>query len=327
MRGQLLEPEVDKGNWTLESSRRGGTTGSLTTPPNVRTKHFGSKIPCSCPERCTEYFCKSSKRRNDQRRDRPAGSVTTGCVGTDEGSPKSTISTTRYEAPFQPKPSNHDGSPQMGHVRLARNTATVWKHLEETLAQSSKSTNAEILDALKLAAKALEMEHRNKYWMTDAGQEELLRKYEAASKPSSASQRCNAMFVVDYTAQSKSMLSAATPSGGEEVEEWIEVEMTADTGACDTVIRKDMCASIPIKDSLQSLRGKEYEVANGESIPNLGERRCMMWTEDATSVKHINMQVADVHKALLSLSRCADMGLRAGSAEPWALSLTKTRAK
>ncbi len=24
--------------------------------------------------------------------------------------------------------------------------------------------------------------------------------------------------------------------------------------------------------------------------------------------KHINMQVADVHKALLSLSRCADMG-------------------
>ena len=34
-----------------------------------------------------------------------------------------------------------------------------------------------------------------------------------------------------------------------------------------------------------------------------------MWTEDATSVKHINMQVADVHKALLLLSRCADMGL------------------
>jgi hypothetical protein len=33
-----------------------------------------------------------------------------------------------------------------------------------------------------------------------------------------------------------------------------------------------------------------------------------MWTEDATSVKHINMQVADLHKALLSLSRCADMG-------------------
>ena len=195
----------------------------------------------------------------------------------------------------------------MGHVTLARNTATVLKHLEETLAKSSESTNADILNALKLAAKALGMEHKNKYWMTDAGQEELLRKYEATPKPSS-SQGSNGLFVFDYTAQSKSMLSAATPSGGEEAEEWIEVEMTADTGACDTVIPKDMCASIPIKDSLQSLRGMEYEVANGESIPNLGERRCMMWTEDATSVKHINMQVADVHKALLSLSRCADMG-------------------
>jgi hypothetical protein len=86
------------------------------------------------------------------------------------------------------------------------------------------------------------------------------------------------------------------------------VELTADTGACDTVIPKDMCANIPIMASLQSLRGMEYEVANGESIPNLGERRCLMWTEDAMSAKHINMQVADVHKALLSLSRCADMG-------------------
>ena len=33
-----------------------------------------------------------------------------------------------------------------------------------------------------------------------------------------------------------------------------------------------------------------------------------MWTEGATKAKIIDMQVADVHKALLSLSRCADMG-------------------
>ena len=41
-----------------------------------------------------------------------------------------------------------------------------------------------------------------------------------------------------------------------------------------------------------------------------------MWTEGATEAKNISMQVADVHKALLSLSRCADMGFesRFGSA-------------
>ena len=52
----------------------------------------------------------------------------------------------------------------------------------------------------------------------------------------------------------------------------------------------------------------EYEVADGRGIPNLGERRCLMWTEGASQARHVNMQVADVHKGLLSLSRCGDMG-------------------
>ncbi len=69
-----------------------------------------------------------------------------------------------------------------------------------------------------------------------------------------------------------------------------------------------MCPGIPITPSVQSLRGMEYEVATGESIPNLGEKRCEMLTEGASAPKSISMQVADVHKALLSLSRCADMG-------------------
>ena len=33
-----------------------------------------------------------------------------------------------------------------------------------------------------------------------------------------------------------------------------------------------------------------------------------MWTDGAHRSKGISFQVADVHKALLSLSRCADMG-------------------
>ena len=33
-----------------------------------------------------------------------------------------------------------------------------------------------------------------------------------------------------------------------------------------------------------------------------------MWTEHASGIRKMNLQVADVHKALLSLSRCADMG-------------------
>ena len=104
------------------------------------------------------------------------------------------------------------------------------------------------------------------------------------------------------------MLSSAGPAGSAGEDEWIEIELTADTGACDTVIPRKLCPGIPIRPSLQSLRGMEYEVADGRPLPNLGERRCLMWTENATQPRHINMQVADVHKPLLSLSRCADMG-------------------
>ena len=91
-------------------------------------------------------------------------------------------------------------------------------------------------------------------------------------------------------------------------DEWYEVDLPADTDACNTVVPKLMCPGIPITPSVQSLRGMEYEVSTGESITNLAEKRCEMWTEGASAPTPFSMQVADVHKALLSLSRCWDMG-------------------
>ena len=119
-----------------------------------------------------------------------------------------------------------------------------------------------------------------------------------------AAQPPGPLRVFDYAPSSKaSLCPMSTPK-----DEWYEIELTADTGACDTVIPKDMCPGIPITPSYQSIRGMEYEVATGASIPNLGERKCEMWTDGGSGPKAISMQVADVHKALLSLSRCADMG-------------------
>ena len=152
------------------------------------------------------------------------------------------------------------------------------------------------------------------YWLTPAGQADL--------RSIEAERRCKAlgplgsnpptgMFLFDYSVATKASLCPVSTAN-----EWQEVELTADTGACDTVIPRNMCSTIPIVPSPQSERGMEYEVATGEAIPNLGERRCEMWTEGAAAPKAISMQVADVHKALLSLSRCADMGFesRFGSA-------------
>ena len=116
------------------------------------------------------------------------------------------------------------------------------------------------------------------------------------------------MSPFDYTEATKAIINKKSLSGVDGGEEWIEIELTADSGACDTVIPRTMAEAIPIMPSLASLRGYEYEVANGASIPNLGERRCLVWTDGATEEKKMTMQVADVHKGLLSLSRCADMG-------------------
>ena len=116
------------------------------------------------------------------------------------------------------------------------------------------------------------------------------------------------LSLLNYTQESMAMMDKASLSPCSPADEWIEVELAADSGACDTVIPRKTAEGIPILPSLASLRGMEYEVANGQSIPNLGERRCLVWTENATEVKRMNMQVADVHKGLLSLSRCADLG-------------------
>ena len=62
-----------------------------------------------------------------------------------------------------------------------------------------------------------------------------------------------------------------------------------------------------IYPSVQSERRLQYEVASADTLPCLGERRIEVWTEGAESPKAMAIQVAYVHKPLLSLSRCADM--------------------
>ena len=77
---------------------------------------------------------------------------------------------------------------------------------------------------------------------------------------------------------------------------------------CSEASKKKRLPHIPIKPSLQHLKLIEYDVVDGRTIPNLGERLCMMSTENGGEARPINLQMADVHKALFSLRRCADMG-------------------
>ena len=77
--------------------------------------------------------------------------------------------------------------------------------------------------------------------------------------------------------------------------EWGCIEMAVDSGATETVPA--------------SRRGVVYEVANGETIPNLGEKHFVAESEEGAK-RTITAQVADVSKGLLSVKKIVSAGNR-----------------
>ena len=96
---------------------------------------------------------------------------------------------------------------------------------------------------------------------------------------------------------------------GPKDEQWEEIEITVDSGACDTVLPSRMLSSIKLEQNDASRRGEEYEVANGCTIPVEGEKRCIMMTIGSMVPKAIVFQVSNVHKPLLSVGSMAGAGL------------------
>ena len=94
-----------------------------------------------------------------------------------------------------------------------------------------------------------------------------------------------------------------------EDEEWEEIELTVDSGATDTVIQPKALPSVETKEGPAFKRGVEYEMANGEYAPNLGEKKFHGMTEEGC-VRGLTAQVVDVSQNLLSVHRCVKAGNR-----------------
>ena len=90
-------------------------------------------------------------------------------------------------------------------------------------------------------------------------------------------------------------------------EEWELITLYVDSGATETVISEQMLSMLDLKESPQSRRGVEYEVANGKRIPNLGQKQFIGHTEDGTK-RAMTAQVCEVNKALLSVSKVVGKG-------------------
>ena len=91
--------------------------------------------------------------------------------------------------------------------------------------------------------------------------------------------------------------------------EWELLEFAVDSGATETVVPPDVLHCINLMQGAASKRGVEYEVANGEKIPNLGEKKFVGTSEEGTE-RNMTAQVCDVNKALLSVKRVVKAGNR-----------------
>ena len=82
--------------------------------------------------------------------------------------------------------------------------------------------------------------------------------------------------------------------------DWETIEAILDSGASVIVIPPHFGRGYEIQPGEASKAGVRYEVANGEEIPNLGEKNLLVMTEEGTW-RGLKAQVAEVTKALQSV--------------------------
>ena len=88
---------------------------------------------------------------------------------------------------------------------------------------------------------------------------------------------------------------------------WDKVVVTADSGAGEHVCPPTLFPQVPVRESEGSKKGVTYKVANGESIPNKGEKKIEGQNSNGVPM-NIKAQVAKVSKFLASIGKMVKAG-------------------
>ena len=91
--------------------------------------------------------------------------------------------------------------------------------------------------------------------------------------------------------------------------QWRTLAMVMDSGAAESVAPMNLAPWVSLTESAGSRKGQVYVSASGERIPNLGEKSMEVVTDEGRSAR-ATFQVADVTRALCSISRVCDQGNR-----------------
>ena len=88
---------------------------------------------------------------------------------------------------------------------------------------------------------------------------------------------------------------------------WQYLSLTVDSGAAETVIPHMLVQSHPIHETQASRSGLNYASATGDPIPNLGEQKLPLLTQEG-SLRAMTFQAAPVDRALGSVKRMCSSG-------------------
>ena len=83
--------------------------------------------------------------------------------------------------------------------------------------------------------------------------------------------------------------------------------VAVDSGAAKSFMNETHAPSVPTRTLKGSITGAEHVNANGTTMPNLGEKILQVILNNGEACS-LRMQITDVHRALLSVSRVSDSG-------------------
>ena len=89
--------------------------------------------------------------------------------------------------------------------------------------------------------------------------------------------------------------------------EWEPIQITIDSGAAESVSPSEAYQQYPTEESEGSRRGVRYVTANGDRIPNEGQKRLALMTEGGQQ-RGMTFQVCEVNRPLGSVSRICGQG-------------------
>ena len=98
---------------------------------------------------------------------------------------------------------------------------------------------------------------------------------------------------------------------------WQKLIITIDSGASESVAPASAAGNVPLVDSPGSRSGVTYEVANGQTIDNLGQKNCIVMARGGSSEQLLSFQICEVHKPLLSVSKLLTVGKRVIFDDQW----------